>query len=131
MKTRKLKKRSLIIGVLLIFVASVFLGIVAGARGIGSLYPKLNVIAKPLVCPNGRMTFTQHVSRVGAANIYAPTWTCVDARTGTTKTLPPTSVYLAASPLYVIVIFAGLLLLIHVYWYSSVGPAKNDGLHLW
>ena len=41
------------------------------------------------------------------------------------------TVYLAAGLLHGLIVFAALTGLTYLYWNSSVGPAKNDGLRLW
>lgn len=54
-----------------------------------------------------------------------------DEQSGAQRELNSTMVFLYASPVYSLVFFALLLLITHVYWYSSIGPAKNDSLELW
>ncbi len=131
MKIRKIKTGTLIIGIIAEFVISVFLGFTAGARGFGSLYPAWNLVAKPFVCPNSQMSYTQNVSQIGSDTYWSGRWFCVDEQSGIKTELDPDKVFLYASPLYIIVIFALLLIVTYVYWNSSIGPAKNDGLRLW
>ena len=131
MKIRKVKTSTLIIGILAILVVSIFLGVTAGAMGMGSLYPQLNLVSRPVLCPNSQMTYDQNVSQVGSENYWRATWFCVDEQSGVRTELDRNTVFLYASPLYSFVIFALLLILTYVYWNSSIGPAKNDGLRLW
>jgi hypothetical protein len=131
MKIRKVKTSTLIIGILAILALSIFLGVTAGAMGMGSLYPQLNLVSKPALCPNSQMTYDQNVSQVGSENYWSATWFCVDEQSGVRTELDRNTVFLYASPLYSFVIFALLLILTYVYWNSSIGPAKNDGLRLW
>jgi hypothetical protein len=107
------------------------MGITAGARGLGSFFPQLNIVAKPFVCPDGTMTYAQHVSEVGTATEWSAKWFCVDERSGARTELDHDSVVLYASPLYILVFLAAFLGITWLYWYSSVGPAKNNGLELW
>lgn len=131
MKIRKLKRGTLVLGVLVALIFSVFLGFTAGARGFGSLYPQLNLAAKPFLCPNAAMSYTQHLSEIGSDTYWSATWFCDDERTGAKKELDPNTVFLYATPLYSSVFFALLLAITYAYWNSSIGPAKNDGLQLW
>jgi hypothetical protein len=130
MKIRKLKTTTLVFGMIAELIFSVFLGLTAGARGLGSLYPALNLVAKPFVCPNSQMSYTQNVSEIGSDTYWTGRWFCVDEHLGVKTELDPNRVFLSASPLYTLVFFAVLLILTYVYWNSSIGPAKNDGLHL-
>ena len=107
------------------------MGHTAGAIGLGSLYPQLNLIAKPFVCPNSEMSYTQNMSQIGSDTYWTAKWFCVDEQLGVKSELAPDSVFLYASPLYIIVVFAALLIITYIYWNSSIGPAKNDGLHSW
>jgi hypothetical protein len=131
MRTRKLKRSTLIVGIVVELIFSIFMGMTAGARGLGSLYPQLNLSARPFVCPGGHMSYTQHVSEIGSDTYWSATWFCVDEQSGAQQELDSTMVFLYASPVYSLVFFALLLLITYVYWYSSIGPAKNDGLELW
>lgn len=131
MKTRKLKRNTLIIGIVVELIFSTFMGITAGARGLGSLYPQLNLAARPFLCPGGQMSYTQHVSEIGSDTYWSATWFCADEQAGARQELDSAMVFLYASPIYSLVFFVLLLLLTYVYWNSSIGPAKNDGLELW
>jgi hypothetical protein len=131
MKIRKVKTSTLILGIIAEFIFSAFMGLTAGARGLGSLYPVLNLGAQPFACPNSQMSYTQNVSQLGSDTYWTGRWFCVDEQSGMRTELEPDTVFLYASPLYIIVFFAVLLIITYVYWNSSIGPAKNDGLHLW
>ena len=131
MKIRKVKTSSLIIGIIVELIFSIFLGITGGARGLGSLYPQLNLVAKPFVCPNNHMSYTPHVSEIGSDTYWSATWFCGGEQLSVKKELDSDTVFLYASPLYSLVFFAFLLAITYAYWNSSIGPAKNDGLRLW
>lgn len=131
MKIRKLRRGTLVLGIFVVLIFSVFLGFTAGARGFGSFYPQLNLTAKPFLCPNAPMSYTQHVSEIGSDTYWSATWFCDDKATGAKKALDPNTVFLYATPLYSLVFFALLLAISYAYWNSSIGPATNDGLQLW
>jgi hypothetical protein len=131
MKIRKVKTSTLIIGIIVELICSLFLGITAGATGFGSLYPQLNLVARPFLCPNSHMSYDQHVSQIGSDTYWSATWFCVDDQSGEKTELDTETVFLYASPFYSLAFFAALLIITYVYWNSSIGPAKNNGLHLW
>lgn len=131
MKIRRLKISTLALGIIAELIFSIFLGVTAGARGLGSLYPPLNLVAKPLLCPNRPMSYTQTISEIGSATYWSATWFCGTEQSGPKTELDANRVFLAASPLYSLVFFAVLLMITYVYWNSRIGPAKNDGLRLW
>lgn len=110
---------------------SIFLGITAGAMGLGSIYPQLNSIAQPIVCPGRTMSHSQQISEIGTATYYAAKWYCVDDRTGERSEVSNNTIALTTGPIYGAVIFAILLVMVYLYWYSSIGPAKNGGQKLW
>ena len=131
MKIRKIKTSTLLLGILVEFIFSAFLGLTAGARGLGSLYPMLNLVAKPFVCSNGQMSYEQNEAQIGSATYWSGRWFCMDEQTGIRTELDPATVFLSASPLYIIVFCSILFIITYLYWNSSIGPAKNDGLYLW
>lgn len=131
MKIRKVKRSALMLGILVELIFAVLMGVTAGARGLGSLYPQLNLVAKPFVCPGSPMSYAQHVSEIGSDTYWSATWFCEDQGSGVKTELDPNLVFLYASPLYSLVFFAVFLFITYAYWNSSIGPAKNDGLELW
>jgi hypothetical protein len=79
---RKLKRSTLLIGLAVGLAFSIIMGVTAGAIGLGSIYPQLNRIAEPLVCPGTTMSYSRRVSEIGTATYYTAEWFCVDERTG-------------------------------------------------
>lgn len=131
MKTKKVKTSTLVIWLLVGLVFSMIMGVTGGAMGFGSRYPQLNLIAKPFVCPGQQMSYTQNVSEIGSVTYWSADWFCVDEQTGEKKELDQNSVFQISGPLFGLMFFVLLLLIVHLYWNSSIGPAKNDGPRLW
>ena len=131
MKTKKVKTSSLVIWLMVGLIFSIIMGITGGAMGFGSRYPQLNLIAKPFVCPGQQMSYTQDVSEVGSATYWSADWFCVDEVSGVKTELDQNMVFLIAGPFYGLIFFVVLLGIVYLYWNSSIGPAKNDGLRLW
>ena len=131
MKTKKVKTSSLITWLVVGFVFSMLMGITGGAMGLGSRFPGLNLIVGPFLCPNAQMSYTQNVSEIGTATYWTADWVCMDEESGVIRELEPNTVFFSAGPIYGVVFFVVLLGIVHLYWNSSIGPARNDGLRLW
>jgi hypothetical protein len=130
-KIRKVKTSTLIIALTVGLLFSLFMGVTGISMGLGSLFPQLNLVAQPFVCPNGQMTYTQHVTEIGADTYTTADWFCVPKQSGAQTELESNTVFLIAGPFYGLILFVVLLGVTYVYWNSSIGPAKNDGLRLW
>ena len=94
------------------FVWSIFMGVTAISIGVGAAFPPANLIAKPFVCPNGQMTFDQHVSNPLPGTTYTTvTWYCVDERSGVKTQLEifPTSLY--AGAIYGLLLFVPVVII--------------------
>lgn len=131
MNIKKVKRSTLIIWLIGGFIFSILMGITAGSMGLGSVFPQLNLIARPLLCPNGQMSHVQHESEIGTATYWTADWFCVDEGTGVKTELDPDTVFSYAGTMLGLALFVVLLIIVSVYWNSSIGPAKNDGLRLW
>lgn len=132
MKIRKVKRSSLIIGIAAELLFAVIMGYTAGAAGLGALYPPaLELVTSPFVCANGQMTHTQHRSQIGSTTYTSVSFFCTDKDSGIKTELDLETVIRYGTPFYSLLFFAIFLVLTYLYWYSSVGPAKNDGLLLW
>lgn len=131
MKIKKVKTSSLVLWLLVGLIFSMIMGVTGGAMGFGSRYPQLNLIAKPFVCPGQQMSYTQNVTQIGSATYWSADWFCVDEGTGVKTELDQNTVFLITGPFYGLIFFVVLLVILQLYWNSSIGPAKNDGLRLW
>jgi hypothetical protein len=72
------------------------MGITAISIGFGALFPSMNRIAKPFVCPHGRMDLTTQIyNPYPGSKITTLTWYCVDEAGGAKKELGifPMSLY--------------------------------------
>lgn len=130
MQTKKVKTSSLIIGIIVELLFAVVMGLTTGP-GFGSRYPSLNLITKPFVCSNGQMTYTNQKIERYDEFYWDATWYCQQDGSNIKTELDPKVVFRYASPLYITLYFVLFLLITYLYWNSSAGPAKNDGLYLW
>ena len=127
----KIKRSTLAIGLAIGLAFSMIIGVTGGAMGFGSLYPQVNLIVGPFVCPGERMSYSQQVSKIGTATYYTANWQCVDERSAEKTEINSNTVFLIAGSIYGVIFFAFLLLITYFYWNSSIGPAKNGGPKLW
>lgn len=59
------------------FLWSIFIGWAGISIGLGALYPPLNYVAKPFVCPNGQMTFEkQQAQTTPSQTFFSADWHC-------------------------------------------------------
>jgi len=90
---------------LAIFAWCIFMGVTAVSIGVGAAWPPLNLVAKPFVCPNGQMVFSQETSNPLPGTTYTITgWACVDNQTGVPTELDIFTIALPAGVIYGLVI---------------------------
>ena len=59
------------------FLWSIFIGWAGISIGLGALYPPLNYVARPFVCPGGQMTYEKQVDQATPnRTFYSTDWTC-------------------------------------------------------
>src|SRR2546426_709923 len=95
-----------------IFVWCLFMGVTAISIGFGALFPSMNLISKPFVCPGGTMDVVEQVYKpYPGKTITTITWYCVDGKTGakTELSLFPMSLY--AGVIYGLLLFFVLIAL--------------------
>lgn len=111
----------------------IFMGITGISIGLGAIYPPLNRIAKPLVCPNGEMIVeTQTYRPTPVETVTTVTWYCVDSRTGDKAELGIFPMCIYAGTFYGLLLFGGALayMLISANRQASA-PVANDGFKLY
>jgi len=92
-----------------------FMGVTAISIGLGSLFPSMNRIASPFVCPNGHMELTTQDYRVSPTESGSIlNWYCVDQETGARTELGifPMSLYagvIYGFLLFVVIVVGGYL----------------------
>ncbi len=118
MKFDKAATRSLIA----LFIWSIFMGVTAISMGIGALFPAINYIAKPLICPAGQFSYDRNVSNPypGATYVTA-VWTCTDPRSGSQTQFNAFSIGLYTGPFYGLLLF----LLVLGPWYQFTLSAQK------
>jgi hypothetical protein len=93
-------------GLFAIFFWCWFMGITAISIGFGALFPSMNLVAKPLVCPDGKMDLDKQVYNPYPGNtITTITWYCMDETSGTKKELGVFPMSLYAGTFYGVLLF--------------------------
>jgi hypothetical protein len=99
------------------FVWCIFMGVTAISIGFGALFPPLNYIAKPLVCPNGQLRFEQNVSNpMPGTTITTATWLCRNPGADIPTPIEPVQMALYAGPFYGLLLFA----IGFAFWYMNM-----------
>jgi hypothetical protein len=88
------------------FVWCWFMGVTAISIGFGALFPSMNLVAKPFVCPSGKMDLTKEVYNPYPGNtITTITWYCVEEASGAKRELGIFPMSLYAGTIYGWVLF--------------------------
>lgn len=112
--------------IIIAFIWCIFMGVTAISIGFGAMYPPMNGIAKPFVCPSGELTFKQNVSHPtpGRTDTTAE-WFCRDPGADFPVSIDPLKMAVYAGPIY------GLLLFVvgFFFWYLAMrwGPETIIG----
>jgi hypothetical protein len=110
-----------------IFVWSIFMGITAISIGFGALFPSMNRIAKPLVCPRGEMELETQVYRpYPGSTITTMTWYCADHETGERTELGIFPMSLYAGVFYGLLLFAVIVLGWYLYQRWEAMPKSAE-----
>ena len=105
---------------LLILIWCLFMGVTAISIGFGALFPSMNKIAKPFVCPRGQMELETETYRpYPGTTITTLTWYCVEEGLRTEIGIFPMSLY--AGTIY------GVLLFLVVYLFMFILSNRSPG----
>ena len=101
---------------LLVFIWFIFMGVTAVSYGLGALYPPLNTVAQPFVCPNGRMSVEEFTSNpIPGTTITQIYWYCLDRQSGAKSKIVDGPIHLYAGAIYGLLLFAAALGLWYLY----------------
>jgi len=106
----------------LLFIWCIFMGVTAISIGFGALFPSMNRVAQPFVCPNGKMELTTRnyqVSPTESGTIL--NWYCVDQETGDRTELGIFPMSLYAGAIYGLLLFVVIVVGWSLYqrWQAS------------
>jgi hypothetical protein len=101
---------------LLVFIWFIFMGVTAVSYGLGALYPPLNMIAQPFVCPNGQMSVEENTSNpMPGTTITQIYWYCVDGKSGAKTEMVDAPIHLYAGAFYGLLMFVAALIIWYLY----------------
>ena len=99
-----------------VFIWFIFMGVTAVSYGLGALYPPLNKIATPFVCPNGKMSVEEITSNpMPGTTITQIYWVCVDGKSGVPTKMADAPIHLYAGAFYGLLMFVAALMLWYLY----------------
>ena len=127
-------KTSTVLWLIVILIWSLFMGVTAISMGFGSLFPSMNRIAGPFVCPRGHMevnTQNYQVSPTESGSIL--TWYCVDEQSGAKTELNPFIINFYAGLIYGLLLFVAVLIIWYFYskWEASPKSAESQKRMAW
>ncbi len=100
-----------------------FMGITAISMGLGSLFPSMNLIVRPFVCPNGQAEVDSQSYQISPVEtVTTLTWYCVDEASGARTKLNPLVINLYAGLIYGSLLF--VVILVAWYFYRKWDPSK-------
>lgn len=109
---------------IVVFIWSWFMGITAVSIGFGTIFPIMNRVAKPFVCPGGQMELNSQNYQVSPVEHGTSlTWFCVDNYAETKTELNPFIINFYAGSFYGLLI--GAAGLSGYYLYKRWDPAKE------
>lgn len=101
---------------LLVLIWCIFMGVTAVSYGLGALYPSINQIARPFVCPNGQMSPDQNISNpMPGTTITQVDWYCVDGGSGATTKIVDAPLHLYAGVIQGVLMFVAVLVIWYLY----------------
>lgn len=87
-------------------LSCLFTGVIIIAIGLGSVFPPIERVSKPFVCPNGEMEYEQQVYRpTPVETVTTTTWYCVEQSTGARRELGVFPMSLYAGAVYGLLLF--------------------------
>jgi uncharacterized membrane-anchored protein YhcB (DUF1043 family) len=110
--------------ILMVFFWSLFMGVTAISIGFGAVFPSMNKIAKPFVCPRGEMEVeTQGYNPSPGTTVTTLTWYCVDAVSGEKNELGIFPMALYAGLIYGFILF--IVIFLFMFIRSNRSPDAN------
>ncbi len=114
---------------LLVLFWCLFMGVTAISIGFGAVFPSMNRIAKPFVCPRGEMQVeSQNYYPSPGTTVTTRTWYCVDASSGEKKELGIFPMALYAGLIYGLLLFLGVYLVMFLRSNRSPGEMGESRL---
>jgi hypothetical protein len=127
-------KTSTIIWLLVGFIWFWFMGITFVSMGLGSIFPTMNTVAKPFVCPGGQMEINAQNYQVSPVeNVTTLTWYCVDEHSSAKTELNSFVINFYAGSFYGLLSWVAVLIAWYFYrrWDPSKATAESKKRAAW
>ena len=106
------------------FVSCMFTGIIIVSIGLGAVFPSINRISKPFVCPRGEMTLETQVYRpTPVETVTILNWYCVDEQTGAKTEIGLLPLVLPSGIIFGLLFFVAALIGMMVLGNRARGPS--------
>lgn len=110
-----------------VFIWSIFMGVTAISIGFGAVFPSMNRIAKPFICPRGEMELeTQTYRPYPGQTITTLTWYCTDQETGNRTELGIFPMSLYAGVIYGLLLFVVIVFGWYLYQIWNAAPKSAE-----
>ena len=94
-----------------IFIWCLFMGVTAISIGFGAIFPSMNRISKPFVCPHGEMNVDEQVyNPYPGSTVTTLTWYCVDSQSGAKTEIGLFPMSISAGLIYGFLLFIVVLI---------------------
>lgn len=94
-----------------VFFSCMFIGVIIISIGLGAIFPSLNRIARPFVCPRGEMELeTQTYRPYPGQTVTNLTWYCAETGTGARTELNIVTIFAFAGGVYGLLLFVAAIL---------------------
>jgi hypothetical protein len=102
--------------ILFTLLCCLFAGIIIISIGFGAIYPPLDRVARPFLCPNGQMEYvTEEYNPSPVETVTTITWYCVDDQTGSRTELGIFPMSLYSGTIYGLLLFVPVLIGMVIY----------------
>lgn len=120
-------KTSTVVWLIVGLIWCLFMGVTAISIGFGSLFPSMNLIAGPFICPNGKMELTTQDYRVSPTESGSIlNWYCVDQETGDRTELGIFPMSLYAGVIYGFLLFVVIVVGWFLYGKWNASPKSAE-----
>jgi len=102
---------------------SLFMGVTALSIGFGALFPSMNLISKPFVCPRGEMSEDEKVyNPYPGKTITTITWYCTDSQSGQKEEIGLLPMAMSAGLIYGFALFIVIFIWL---WFNAQRSASG------
>ena len=114
------------------FLFSLLMGVTAISIGFGAVFPQINYVAAPYVCPKGTMSTTSKTYNIAPGNTETTiTFYCTDKSTGTKKVVSIFPMDFYAGLIYGVLLFLIILLVMMINRFAGMISSNKETADKW